>query len=101
MKLLEIEKLFPELEVVYDDPIQLEREIEFVGPGFYSMDDNSVYHLGMFATYSRILIQVRPSEFYAAVEKLSQERRLRVMGVYWRAVREELELDLLPRQVDG
>ena len=47
------------MEVLYDDDNQLPRLINYVGEGFYSMDDNEVYHFDAvpnIPTYSRIKI---------------------------------------------
>lgn len=32
----------------------LKRKVEFLGPGWYSLDDEGVYRKGKFVTYSRI-----------------------------------------------
>lgn len=32
------------------------RRIEYVGPGWYSLDEKDIYRFGKFATFSRILV---------------------------------------------
>ena len=47
------------MEVIYDEDNQLPRKINYVGEGFYSMDDNEVYQFDAvpnIPTYSRIKV---------------------------------------------
>ena len=47
------------MEVIYDEDNQLLRKINYVGEGFYSMDDNEMYHFDAvpnMPTYSRIKV---------------------------------------------
>lgn len=43
--------------VDFQDPKQLDRPINFIGAGWYSLDDDGVYRYGQFATFSRIRIK--------------------------------------------
>ena len=53
MLLRDVKKEYP---VGHDNERQLNREINFRGIGWYSMDDDNIYQAGKFATYSRIKI---------------------------------------------